>query len=137
MLGKLGEIPDNGLCMADVEGLYPNIPHSERLEAVRRADARQNPSVSMELLVKLGRLVLESNVFGFNSRVNRKKLGTAIGTKFLPAYVNFVLSSLEEQMLDGFEFRPWVWYRYIDDVFFIWTHGCEVLAKFVEYINSC
>ena len=39
-------------------------------------------------------------------------------------------------MLDGFEFRPWVWYRYIDDVFFIWTHGCEQLAKFVEYMNS-
>ena len=40
------------------------------------------------------------------------------------------------QMLDSFEFRPWVWYRYIDDVFFTWAHFCEKLAKFVEYINS-
>ena len=46
------------------------------------------------------------------------------------------MSNLEEHMLDGFELRPWVWYRYIDDVFFIWTHGCEQLAKFVEYITS-
>ena len=59
LLGKLGDIPDNALlCTADVVGLYPHIPHSEGLEAMHRAlHARQNPSVSMESLVKLGRLV--------------------------------------------------------------------------------
>ena len=61
LLGKLGDIPDNALlCTADVVGHYPNIPHSEGLEAMRRAlHARQNPSVPTESLVKLGRLVLE------------------------------------------------------------------------------
>ena len=79
---------------------------------------------------------MENKVFEFNSRVYRQKLGTVIGTKFAPAYAYLFMSSLEEHMLDGFEFRPMVWYRYIDDAFFIWTHGYEQLAKSVEYINS-
>ena len=29
-----------------------------------------------------------------------------------------------------------VWWRYIDDVFAIWTHGEENLIKFIHEINS-
>ena len=64
------------------------------------------------------------------------KLGTVIGTKFAPAYANLFMSSLEEDIMSRCEVRPWVWYRYIDDVFFIWTHGEEKLSSFVEYMNS-
>ena len=42
------------------------------------------------------------------------------------------MSGLEEQMLDGFEFRPLVSYRFIDDAFFIWIPGCEKLGRFVD-----
>ena len=138
LLAKLGEIPDNALlCTADVVGLYPNIPHGEGLEAMRKAlDTRQNPSISTKSLVSLGKLVLDSNVFEFNGKVYKQKLGTAIGTKFAPAYANLFMSSLEEDMLNSCEVKPWIWYRYIDDVFFIWTHGEEKLCSFVEYINS-
>ena len=138
LLAKLGEIPENALlCTADVVGLYPNIPHGEGLEAIRKAlNTRQNSSISTESLVGLGKLVLENNVFEFNGKVYRQKLGTAIGTKFAPAYANLFMSSLEEEMMSSFEVRPWVWYRYIDDIFFIWTHGEEKLSSFVDHMNS-
>ena len=138
LLAKLGEIPDNALlCTADVVGLYPNIPHGEVLEAMRKAlDTRQNPSISTESIVSLGKLVLDSNVFEFEGKVYKQKLGTAIGTKFAPAYANLFMSSLEEDMLSSWAVKPWIWYRYIDDVFFIWTHGEEQLSSFIEYINS-
>ena len=29
-----------------------------------------------------------------------------------------------------------VWLRYIDDVFFIWTHGQSKLDSFLEYLNG-
>ena len=121
MLAKLGEIPDNALlCIADVVGLYPNIPHGESLEVMRKAlDTRQNPSFSIESLVSLEKLVLDSDVFEFNGKVYKQKLGTTIGTKFAPAYANLFLSSLEEDMLNSCEVKPWIWYRYIADVFFI------------------
>ena len=59
-----------------------------------------------------------------------------IGLKFAPAYANLFMSSLEEDMLSSCAVKPWIWYRCIDDVFFIWTHGEEQLSSFIEYINS-
>ena len=32
--------------------------------------------------------------------------------------------------------KPLVWIRYIDDVFFIWTHGKEKLSLFLEDLNN-
>ena len=29
-----------------------------------------------------------------------------------------------------------VWWRYIDDIFFVWTHGKDELYKFLERLNS-
>ena len=56
-------------------GLYPNIPHGEGLEAMRKAlDTRQNPSISTESLGSLGKLVLDSNVFEFEGKVYKQKL---------------------------------------------------------------
>ena len=56
---------DNALlCAVDVVGLYPNIPHNEGLEAIRKAlDTRQNPSISAESIVSLGKLFLDNNFF--------------------------------------------------------------------------
>ena len=48
----------------------------------------------------------------------KQKIGTAIGTKFAPAYANLFMSSLEEELFSRYDAGPWVWYRYIDDVFF-------------------
>ena len=38
---------------------------------------------------------------------------------------------LETQIL-----KPLVWFRYIDDILFIWTHSEEKLKKFIENFNS-
>ena len=67
----MGEIPDNSLlCAVDVLGLYPNIPHNEGLEAMRKAlDTRQNPSCSTESIVSLGKVVSDDNVFELDGRV--------------------------------------------------------------------
>ena len=32
--------------------------------------------------------------------------------------------------------RPLVWMRYIDDIFFIWTHDDGSLQKFIEFANN-
>ena len=38
--------------------------------------------------------------------------------------------------LDTQEFKLLVWFRYIDDVFFTWTHGKEKLEEFLKYFNN-
>ena len=78
----------------------------------------------------------KNNLFEFDGKVYKQKLGKAIDIKVAPAYDNLFMSSLVEEMLSRSEIRPWIWYRYIDDVFVIWTHGEGRLASFLEHINS-
>ena len=33
-------------------------------------------------------------------------------------------------------FKPLVWYRYIDDIFLIWTHGNDELEKFLLFVEN-
>ena len=80
LLDSIDEIPDNALLLtADFVGLYPNIPHGEGLGTMRQAlDTRRNSGISTDTLVSLGKLVLENNVFEFDAKVYRRKLGAAI-----------------------------------------------------------
>lgn len=39
-------------------------------------------------------------------------------------------------MLEECEFKPWVWWRFLDDIFFIWLHSYGRLREFLRFINS-
>ena len=32
--------------------------------------------------------------------------------------------------------KPYLWWRYIDDIFFLWKHGEEKLKEFMEHLNE-
>ncbi|CAG2219684.1 unnamed protein product [Mytilus edulis] len=42
----------------------------------------------------------------------------------------------EEKLLNGFPLKPFLYLRFIDDIFIIWTHGKESLNKFIQHMNS-
>ena len=46
------------------------------------------------------------------------------------------MEALEEKILNKVKKKPIVWWRYIDDIFFIWEHGEELLKEFINEINS-
>ena len=62
----------------------------------------------------------------------KQKCGTTIGTKFPPPYAILFVKDFDEKMLESFEKKPMVWWRYI---FFIWEHGEESLKVFIEQCN--
>ena len=39
-------------------------------------------------------------------------------------------------MLSKWAVKPWLWWRYIDDVFFVWTKSEQELDEFMAYMNS-
>ena len=39
-------------------------------------------------------------------------------------------------MLSEVNLKPWVWWRFLDDVWFIWLHGEDKLQDFFDYVNS-
>ena len=75
-------------------------------------------------------------MFEFNSECLLQISGTAIGTKIFPAYANIVMSIFERKLLTGSCNKPLVWFRYIDDIFAIWTYGEDKFEDFMLYINS-
>ena len=92
--------------------------------------------VSNEVSVDLAKFILENNYFELNCGFYKQKLGTAIGTKFAPAFANVFMSELECRMLREYHLSPMVWWRFLDDVFLIWLYGEEILLEFLEYINT-
>ena len=52
------------------------------------------------------------------------------------AYANIVMSIYERKLLTGSCNKPLVWFRYIDDVFAIWTYGEDKFNDFMLCINS-
>ena len=75
--------------------------------------------------------VLKNNGFEINGEFKHQIYGTAIGTKFAPTYASIYMDEIEANFFDAQEFKLLVWFRYIDDVFFIWTHGKEKLEEFL------
>ena len=82
-LNELWDLPDDFiLCTIHVVGLYPNIPHKEGLEAIRKAlDKREDQTISTDSLILLAECILKNNVFKHNMRYFKQLNGTAIGTE--------------------------------------------------------
>ena len=135
---SLGKLPQRAILYTiDVDGLYPNIPHSEGLNSLRRfLELRDNKQISSDTLIELAEIVLKNNLFEFDQKTFKQVRGTAIGTKFAPPYAILFMADLEEKILNAFEEKPMIWWRYIDDIFFVWEHGEESLEKFLNKLNT-
>ena len=62
--------------------------------------------------------------------------GIAIGTRLAPTYASTFMDEIKTNFLDMQEFKLLIWFWYIDDVFFIWTHGKEKLEEFLKDFNN-
>ena len=69
-------------------------------------------------------------------RSRTKFRGTAIGTKAAPPYACIFMDQVETEFLKAQNHKSLVWFRYIDDVSFIWTHGMETLSLFLKDLNN-
>ena len=45
------------------------------------------------------------------------------------------MDEIETNFRDTQEIKPLVWFRYIDDFFFLWTHGKETLNLKIKHPN--
>ena len=129
--------PESLLAMLDVSSLYANIPHDEGFNACEEfLSTRTDQSPSTKDLCQLIQLILESNTFTFNGACYLQLQGTAMGTRMAPSYANLFMGKFEQEFLQTQNRLPLVWWRYIDDVFAIWTHGVPCLNAFLRELNN-
>ena len=76
------------------------------------------------------------NNFEFDNNHFIQLHGTAMGTRMAPANANLFMGDLEEKLLAQFQLKLYLWWRYIDDIFMVWTHWEDQLKDFIDHINS-
>ena len=79
---------------------------------------------------------LKTTFLNFVKKTLTQKEGFAIGTKFAPLYSILFVAELEEEILQKAEFKQYLRWRNIDEVFFLWEHGEEKLKSFINSINK-
>lgn len=85
--------------------------------------------MSTEDLVNMLHFVLENNHVKFNGDIEKQIPGTAISTNFALPYVCIFMDKLKIKFLQSQRLQPLVWFRYINEIFFIWTHDEDKLEK--------
>ena len=46
-----------------------------------------------------------------------------MGTRMAPSYVNLFMGNFEQLAIENAPLKLFVWWRYIDGIFMIWTEG--------------
>ena len=125
---------DNILTAFDVVGLYSNIPHEYRLEAIEywldRFPEPLHLRLSKKFVLECVKFILQNNNLNFDNEYFNQIKDTAMGTIFAPAYANLTMGFLELRFYDlcrdkfgenlgYFIFENWS--RFLDD--------CETLLE--------
>ena len=59
-----------------------------------------------------------------------------MGTQMAPTFTNIFMGKLERNILHQATHKPTVWWRFIDDIFAVWTHGEDKLIKFIDDVDG-
>ena len=118
---RIGKVPEGPfLVIADMVGLYPSIPHKEGILALKtKLEEQTSSKISTYDLVRLAKFVLKNTFFEINNETKEQISGTVIGTKFAPPYACIYMDKTKTYFLKTLKFHPFVWLRYIDNIFFI------------------
>ena len=133
---SLKSIPNDAfMVVMDVHGLYNNIDQEEGAEAC--FNALNVPSETIRTLILF---ILKNSVFRFSNTIYQQIMGTIMGSPMAPNFANLFMSEVETRLINDYEaksgLRRLIWLRYIDDIFFLWSHDQESLDDFISFIRS-
>ena len=121
----------------DVKALYPSVPRKEGLEACRKAlDHRTKKDIPTEAVIDMIQLVLDNNTFQFHDQHYVQTEGTAIGSKLGRNYACTYMGEWEQELMTRTPHKPYMFKRYVDDIFGVWTEGEHKLLEFQKLANS-
>jgi len=125
------------LISADVTALYTNMRIDLILQSVRDVfHEYPMPTRPDEEILSLLELVLKNNVFQFDNRLFLQVLGTAMGKSPAPMLAGIYLRKLDLAAIrEGGDLLE-MFFRFIDDIFAIWTGTMAQLKQFQDFLNG-
>ena len=127
-------MPDGAiLCTMNVVGLYLNISHEEGFASLPWSlETRDNKQISNDTLTELANVLLKNNIFEFDEKSFKKKMEPQWEQS---SYLSTSICYSFHGRFWGKNVRKLIWWRYIDDTFFIWKNSEESLKVFIQQVN--
>lgn len=125
------------LVTADVTSLYTNMTIDRMLDCAKKCLAKYPaPNRPDNYILQLLELTLRNNDFTFNAEFFLQICGTAMGKAYAPSLADEYLEDFDEWARTGFRINPLLYFRYLDDVFFVWIGTVEELKEFETFLNG-
>lgn len=139
-LGKIrGQLINNNclLVTADVESLYTNMNINRTITCIKTIFRKKPaPGRPDKHIIDLLDLTLKNNDFEFNGDYYLQTCGTAMGKKYAPSLANIYLLDFDNQAMNNFRVKPLLYFRYLDDIFFVWPGTEQELTDFETFLNN-
>lgn len=92
-------------------------------------------------ILALPQFILTKNYFTFNDQLFLQTQGVAMGTSCAPAYANLYLGGWERYVYSDDRYADFLddtllWYRFIDDLFLVWTGSKDKLLDFLHELDD-
>ena len=101
---------------------------------IMQSDWREKTSLSVDNILSLLELCLNSTYFMFRGHFYRQRHGCAMGSPVSPIVADLFMEDFEEYALDFINFAPRTWLRYVDDTFCVIKK--DHVTPFREHLNS-
>ena len=124
------------LVTGDVTALYTNMRFDRTLETVRTAlQKHPDPKRPDDLLLKLLDITMRNNDFEFDGETYLQICGMAMGKTYAPGLADIYMEEFDEKA-HLYHILLHLYFRFLDDIFFIWTGSEDDLRLFESYLNS-
>lgn len=121
----------------DIDSLYTNIETKAGLAAVQEFFSKYPDKHRPEKeILQLLEINLTRNDFQFNSEWFLQIKGTAMGKRFAPSYANIFMAKWEEGALDSHPIKPLHYYRFLDDIWGVWSGTVAQFEDFTKHLNT-
>lgn len=125
------------LVTGDITALYTNMNIDRTISVIKDIfELNPNPLRPDKELLKLLEIAMKNNDFAFCNKFFLQIFGTAMGKTFAPNCANIYLIDFDHKACNGFHITPEAFFRFLDDVFFLWPGTVEDLKQYEQFLNS-
>ncbi|CAF3959531.1 unnamed protein product, partial [Rotaria sordida] len=126
--------PTTKFITADVENLYTMIPREGGINALIRfldkySKYRKIGPFTIDMILKMARLILDTNCFAYKNKYYQQKRGGAMGSAFTQVFANIYMLEWEKDLIEHQISKHEIYGRYIDDIFMTMNEPFDELTK--------
>ena len=109
----------------------------ESIETMREyLEICSDKSILSNSLCDFATIILKNEYFENGELKYHQKRDFFVGSKFASPYSNLFMAELGKIIFQNSEVKPFLWLRYLDEIFYIWTQGFQKLNKLFNCVNS-